>query len=147
MVAGFPKNPVWIYAILGNFVCVLVPCVWCLGLKNSQHTLPMSTFSVEWVTVAGSFRYCIPVYIHHTIYSGCFFRGLFCWRCICLTQEKMVNLNHVQHWVVVDPYLSDCLRLRTETDKTRPSKPSIILENDLRASLMPADLSSLELFF
>jgi hypothetical protein len=47
MHAGFPKNPVWFYAILGNRVCILVPCFWGLGFTNSQHTLLMSIESVQ----------------------------------------------------------------------------------------------------
>ncbi|OEL31636.1 hypothetical protein BAE44_0007348 [Dichanthelium oligosanthes] len=43
---SFSENPVWVYAILGNLVCVLVPCVWSLGLTNSQRTLLMSVYSV-----------------------------------------------------------------------------------------------------
>ncbi|WVZ87820.1 hypothetical protein U9M48_034396 [Paspalum notatum var. saurae] len=42
LLGGFPENPVWVYAILGNLICVLVPCVWCLGFANSQHTLLLS---------------------------------------------------------------------------------------------------------
>jgi hypothetical protein len=68
MHAGFPKNPVWFYAILGNRVCILVPCFGGLGFTNSQHTLLMSIVSMFSCVKLGLLRlcivrYCVLVYI------------------------------------------------------------------------------------
>ena len=47
-----PENPVWVNAILGDPVCVLVPRVWSVGLANPHHPprLMMITSSVPSVS-------------------------------------------------------------------------------------------------
>uniref|UniRef100_A0A0E0KX94 RING-CH-type domain-containing protein n=1 Tax=Oryza punctata TaxID=4537 RepID=A0A0E0KX94_ORYPU len=41
LLGGFPKDPIWIYAMLGDLVCVLVPGFWSLGITDPQYTLLM----------------------------------------------------------------------------------------------------------
>ncbi|TVU16736.1 hypothetical protein EJB05_40313 [Eragrostis curvula] len=97
---SFPKNPVWFYAILGNRICILVPCLWRLGFTNSQHTLLMSIESIFTCDKVGFCftsaglgiaSLCIFTVCHISLFSV-FFDSI----CICLTQEKMIKLYY---WV------------------------------------------------